>query len=248
MSKHVIMAVGSAVAIVGAATYYVSPVRSSDPDVPAIKTDRSPEEVKSELRKLSFESFRKQIESHGSQNDFMTSKFKPVSDSQVEYDIAVGSGDLIRVAVMLEPASGGGTIIDIKPEIIGAAFKNSSELHPYDLTAMTAMVDVLATEYIASVIERRRMAGESELQGLLIKHVGFDKDQWRSFGQRVQSAYAVSFGAALKNKASNGGWGSSAGEYPGYGVSGKPDVDPDAAVQAAEYAAEAAARSAAQGR
>jgi hypothetical protein len=248
MAKPLILAATGAIALVGAGAYYVSPALQTDPDVPPLHTNLGPDAVTAELKKMSFRSFAQQVSAKDDLNYYITSKYKVLSDGQLQFDIGTPSESMVRLNVKLVPGSNGGTVVDIQPEFTNRAIAESGELHPYDVTVIQAAVDVMATEYVGSVLEKRRMANGEELQTALQERTGFDKEQWRAFGKRVEKAYEAAYGKNLQRRRSGSNWGNSAGERGGYGVTGQPDVDPEAAARAAERAADYAARRAAEGR
>lgn len=254
MAKQLMLGIAGATTLVGAATYYITPARSSDPEVPPIEAKMAPDAVMAQLETLSYKSFLLQVGETKWRDEYLQNSVRKVSPTQIEYDFSFVRAPVMRVVVKLTPGSDGETVVDVAPEIISDDLAKSHDLHPYDFVAMRSLADVLATEYIGSVLERRRMANGDELKGELIRHVGFSEDQWRAFSDRVKLAFDESF----RDKVRKASWSSEWNADASYGYSERsrpstrgynpsPDVNPDAAVYAAEAAqraAEAAARAA----
>lgn len=192
MNKFAILATG-VTAVTGAAAYYVSPAGQSDIDVPPAVSDLSPAETMAELKTLSVASFARQLDREQIEGS-ITGSMKIVGEDEARLDIAVMQDKIVTLTFKVRPTGTGRTEVDIQPSIPESPVARSGELHPYDLKAIGGLADLLATEYVSSVLNRQRMASGDEMEVQMRRYVGFSDDQARAFGERVEAAFKVAYG------------------------------------------------------
>ena len=244
MSKFIFL--GASAAIAGAAVYYVSPAHQSDPDVPPVVTDMPPVEVMRTLAPLTFKSFMQQYQPSSRDEDVTRGAMRRVAPDEYRMDISFFGDKIVALSFKVRPGAFGKTQVDIRPTIPDSRLARSKDLHPYDLKAMAAISDVMASEYVSSVLNRQRMANTAELQGELISRVGFSQDQGKAFEKRFVAALLMAYRdriVAMGGRdpaATENHWVSDAGD-PGEPAMDAARAARDAAAEASEAAAAAAA-------
>lgn len=222
-----ILLAGLALAGAAGAVYYVSPVQGGDPAAPPVVVAGTTDEVRSRISRLTAQGILSAAGKH-ERLDGMVRQSLSWSDPETGIVRVFFLDDpLIEVTISLHPAGEGRTAIDYLVRFPDSAFARREELHPYDLKALSGLVDTLLTEYTGSVFEGRRMASAKELEPQLAARIGFDEDQTRGFGKRVDAAFRAAYAARARTR------------LPEYAVSPAEAGDYEA-----EFAAEAASEAA----
>lgn len=175
-------------AIVGVAYHYVSPAQQGDLDIPPVQASLAPDDAISELQHLSYTSFLHQVGSSEPGDDALRSSTVKSADDQITYQLSEAGQPLVIIRAKVSPASDGKSLVDISAEIPKNSFSTSSDLHPYDLKILASMADLAASEYIDSVLNRKKMANNREMEGVLRDRYGFDENEWGAFAKRVSLA------------------------------------------------------------
>lgn len=198
MNKLILLAAGASMA--SAAAYYVSPARRTDLDVPPVVTALPPEAAMKELRGLSLHSFVQQYGGLRDVEETTTGGMTKVAPDRLQMDLRFLGERLVILSFTVRPGVSGGTEVDIQSTLPDSRLRRSKELHPYDLKAIASIADMLATEYVSSVLNRQRVASDREMGPRLEAQLGFDKDQSQAFGHRFQTAIAVAYRDRLRGQ------------------------------------------------
>jgi len=187
MSKMIFGSIAT-LALVGVGYLYVSPAQQGDLDIPPVQTGLAPDAALSELQHLTYYSFLRQIDAsdHG-ESRLRSSTVRSASD-QVTYQLSESGQPLVIIRAKVTPSPDGKSLIDVTAEIPKNSFSTSSDLHPYDLKVLASMADLAATEYVDSVLNRKRMAIDREMENELRTRYGFDKNAWGAFAKRINLA------------------------------------------------------------
>ena len=217
---------------VAAAGYYVSPASGSASDVEPILVAASIEELTPQLSNMRILRFVRQFG-----GDKAERELRSMGDSIIWETMSnEGDGNFVLkakffddnaliITARAEPAGTGQTAVDIDVEIPDNRFITSDKLHPNDRNVLAAMVEVVATEYVSSVLNRQKMASGRELEPLMLHAAGVSEDDMKAMGDRMEAAFEDAYkddlsriaggrggpsGSAwdrqLRDRASNGGF------------------------------------------
>jgi hypothetical protein len=201
MSKSIFLAATLAAgATAVAVTGYISPATPSDVDVPPIEVNLPSSVVMQKLEYLTAEKYIAQMSGKDERiPSYLAFRTTRMDDRQIKFTVRMG-GDLVgevdATVVERDPQH---SVIDIVASLPDSKFKRHPALHPYDIKAMESIADLAVTDYVNSVLKTQRMASSEEMETEIVRRVGFSKDQARSFSQRIETAFAGSYGEDLKN-------------------------------------------------
>ncbi len=115
---------------------------------------------------------------------------EPEANRLLRWTFMVDNVRYVTISASLKPV-GDKTAVDVRAAFPDSPFTQSGRLHPYDVKVLAAAFDLAATEYIASVFEKRPLRSWSSLGRAFETKLGFDRDQKDALGLRVQAALAV---------------------------------------------------------
>lgn len=190
-----------------AAAYYTSPAAQSDLDVAAINVAIPASDVHDKLRTLSAMSFAeawgmgKEFDEISDYPEFVFTQLRWRSENMADFEVLLLGEMVLHMTISIQEAGSGGTLVDVRAELPDSRLSLNEHLQPYDRKVMAMIVDGLATEYIDSVLASRRMANKRELEDLVLARTGFDREQARAFGRRVNLAFTQSYESDFKQLA-----------------------------------------------
>lgn len=176
------------------AAFYVSPAKSGNMDVPPIMIARGFDDVKAQLKPLSFEKYAEHRGEWHEMPTFFGASRVWTSPTHGELTVRINGEDLIRILVDVKKIGPAQTEIDVSADVPDSKFSKSSALHPFDLKVIATAADLAATDYIDSILRGKRMMSQDEIFGELGQRTGFDSDEYRAFANRVQSALTLGYG------------------------------------------------------
>jgi hypothetical protein len=106
--------------------------------------------------------------------------------------------DALIVTAITQPVGNGRTSVDVNVEIPDNRFITSEHLHPADRGVLAAMLEVVATEYVSSVLNRQKMADGKELEPRLLQASGMNEDELKALGDRMEAAFEASYKDELR--------------------------------------------------
>lgn len=196
-------------ALLGAA-YYVSPARSGDLDIPPLLVDGKPQEVLGKVRSVTFKRFLEQVGEAGESSQIMALRQSEGRKNEVIATFSFASDKIMLIRAKAKPVGSDQTELDIVVELPDSRLSRAPELHPYDLKVIASFGDFLATEYLSSYLNGERMANSREMEDALESRIGFDREQMRAFGDRLQLAVKNAYSAELSAFMSRSGESDSA--------------------------------------
>lgn len=198
MSKAYVALGAAALATSGLAAYYVSPVAPDTADIPPIHSELSPVEVGRALRGLEIKSVLGQTANGTGMLPYLNESVTRIEQGITRHDVFLLNDRLMSVTVALVGAQQGGTDVDVQISTEQTKLDSHRALHPYDRKIISVMSDLLATEYVGSILERRRMANDSELTKELYKLIPLSTPQWLAFHKRTEVAFLELYKANLQ--------------------------------------------------
>lgn len=241
MSKAYLALGAAALATSGLAAYYVSPVSPETPDVPPIHSELSPVEVAQALRHLEIKNVLAQTSNGTGMLPYLRESVSRIEHGITRHDVFLLNDRLMSVTIALAGAPQGGTDVDVRIGTEQTKLDSHSALHPYDRRIISVMSDLLATEYVGSILERRRMANDKELTKEVRKLIPLSAPQWAAFHQRTETAFLELYQADLQvaetERLQADQWiEEPAEDYPAFAAE-QAAADARAAAEAAEEAA-----------
>ena len=206
MNKSVLLGAGSFVAAAVGLSYYVSPAATGDLDVPPLVTIVPPQDAVKQMERLSFQSFSEQFGRSNGLGLMVQGKTRKTSADTVEFDLLFMGDKLLEISATASETSLGKTQVDIQPHMSDSRLSRNPELHPFDAKALVALADVMATEYVDSVLNQRRMANGDEMKSELQRRIGFSEDQWKAFGDRFERAVNAEYRTRMRSSADVSSW------------------------------------------
>ena len=200
MNRIAIAASALSLGGIAAAGYYVSPSSHSAEAVEPVLVEAPPEQVTPRLRDMRIMRFIRQFG-----GDRAEREFRSLGDTflwETIHDDGNGTFTLkakflddeaLIITAITAPAGNGRTSVDVNVEIPDNRFITSEHLHPADRGTLAAMVEVVATEYVSSVLNRQKMANGKELEPRILEASGMNEDELKALGDRMETAFEASY-------------------------------------------------------
>jgi len=176
--------------LIGGGAYYVSNAVAPDIDTPPYLAAGSATSVQATLAMAALPVELAPLD--GQTNSELASiadvRIVPEHDSgALRWTFAVDDARYVTVVATLK-AVGAKTAVDVTVVFPDSPFTQAGILHPYDLKVLAAAIDLGATEYIASIIEKRPPRSWSSLGRTFVAKLGFDDAQKDAMALRIQAA------------------------------------------------------------
>jgi hypothetical protein len=194
MSKIFVMgAACTATAAAAGAVYYVSPAHQQPLDTPPILVDLAPQQALARVRTITAERYLKQIGVSSGDAQLFRLAMAPTTPDETIATLSFDSESLIVLHAKARALPNGETELDISAELPASRFSNQPALHPYDRKALAAMADLMATDYVSSILKGERLLASRELENAMMIRTGFDENSGRAFADRVRDAFQEAY-------------------------------------------------------
>lgn len=200
MNKIAIAASALSLGGVAVAGYYVSPSGHTAEGVEPILIEVAPESVAPQLRDLRVLRFIRQFGGNNSERELramgdnvLWETMKEEGDGTFVLKAKFLDDEALIIRAIVTPVAGGRSSVDVNVEIPDNRFITSDRLHPADRQTLAAMVEVVATEYVSSVLNRQKMASTRELEPLMKHASGMTDDELKALGERMEGAFEESY-------------------------------------------------------
>jgi hypothetical protein len=206
MSKMLLIVVAVAIGAVVLFMPKQGLLKQSSLESPPIVVEQSAGQVATRMRPLSFDGFMKAEGFMDHVPGFMSARTEWISDDEAKAEFVIAGEPVLRVTTKVRSLGGSRSEVDVKAELPDSRFSHSPDLHPYDLKAMVAFADMLATEYLGSAIEQRHMITGDDMQLAMEQRAGFTTEEGRAFGDRLKAAFQDAYApelTALKTQLEN---------------------------------------------
>jgi hypothetical protein len=193
MSKLLLGAVAG-IGAIGGGAYYVSQVAVPDIDTPPYLAAASVGSVYATLSHAALPAELARLDSNTNPELAGLADVRivtePEQDRALRWTLVIDDTRYVTVSATLK-AVGAKTAVDVSAAFPDSPFTQSGHLHPYDLKVIAAAFDLGFTDYIASIIEKRPPRSWTSIGRVLEAKLGFDPEQKRAMGERLQAALAV---------------------------------------------------------
>lgn len=175
------------------------PTVSSDTENMPLIVNMPASKIAHKLQSASVENFYRAA--HGSNDRFpgyIRSATSVDKDNAVHFTLRLGGDLVMKADANLIEFKNGQTQIDIDVDLTESRFTRSEALNSGDEATLEAMIDVMITEYVASVVNNTPMASEKEIERQVYNRTGLSSFKANSFGDRIKNAFEVSYGRDLE--------------------------------------------------
>jgi hypothetical protein len=177
----------------------VSSAAVASGDAAPLVVDMSAHKIAGKLQSATVSDFfRARHSSDGRFPGYIRSSTSVDKDNQVYFTVRLGGDLVMKADAHLAEFKNGQTQVDIKVDMTESRFTRNETLNSGDEEALEAMLDVMITEYVASLLNDTSMLSGKELEKKIYQRTGLSSYSAKAFTDRVKDAFEESYGRDIE--------------------------------------------------